>query len=342
MNDMPSPLVQSASDGLYCEAGDFYIDPWNPVERAVITHAHADHAQAGCGRYLTAAAGETVLRARIGPAATIDTLPYGAAVEERGVRISFHPAGHVLGSAQVRLEHGGRIWVVSGDYKLAADRTCAGFEPVQCEVFLTESTFGLPIYRWPPAEQVFAEIADWWRTNQEKGKASLLYCYALGKAQRILANIDTSVGPIYTHGAVEKITQAYRESSIPLPPTMAVREAPAGTDWTRGLILAPPSAHGTPWMRRFGALSTGFASGWMLIRGTRRRRAVDRGFVLSDHVDWPGLQEAVRASGARELWVTHGQVAPVVHWFAEQGLETRGLQTRYEGELADTGREEEE
>ena len=336
-------MLRLTGQGLYCEAGEFYVDPWKPVERAVLTHAHADHARPGSRRYLAAAEGLAVLRARLGEEARIETLPYGEATRRRGVRVSFHPAGHVLGSAQVRIEHRGEVWVVSGDYKTEADRTSAPFEPVRCHTFVTESTFGLPIYRWASEAEVFEEINAWWRTNCAAGRATLLYGYALGKAQRLLAGVDPSIGPIYTHGAVERMCRAYRESGIALPPTLRVsdepsrREAPgaAGTRWAGALVLAPPGAHGTPWMRRFGEASTGFASGWMRIRGTRRRRALDRGFALSDHADWPGLLSAIAATGAERVWVTHGYREPLVRWLREQGLEAQAVATLFEGESAE-------
>jgi putative mRNA 3-end processing factor len=339
---MPEPLIQSTDRGLYCQAGNFFIDPWQPVERAVISHGHADHLVADCGHYLTSAAGMTVLRARLGEKAPVTPLPYGEALNQNGVRITLFPAGHVLGSAQVRLEHGGDTWVVSGDYKTAADPTCAPFEAVRCRVFLTESTFGLPIYRWPAAAEVFGEIDAWWRSNQEQGKASLLYGYALGKAQRLLGGIDATIGPIFTHGAVERINDAYRAAGMRLPPTTRALAAERNTDWSQALIVAPPSAHGTPWTRRFGPLSTALASGWMTIRGTRRRRSIDRGFVLSDHADWPGLNAAIAETGAEKVLVTHGQVGPMVRWLREQGRDAEALQTRYEDQLEEAvGRAEE-
>jgi putative mRNA 3-end processing factor len=340
---MPDSLIQTTDRGLYCPAGDFFIDPWQPVERAVITHGHADHLVADCGHYLTGAPGLTVLRARLDEQAVVTPLPYGEAVDHGGVRITFFPAGHVLGSAQVRLEHGGDTWVVSGDYKTAADPTCAPFEPMRCRVFLTESTFGLPIYRWPAAADVFGEIDAWWRGNQQQGKTSLLYGYALGKAQRLLAGIDATIGPIFTHGAVERINNAYRAAGVRLPPTSRAVAADRDTDWSQALIVAPPSAHGTPWTRRFGPLSTALASGWMTIRGTRRRRTIDRGFVLSDHADWPGLNGAIAATGAEKVRVTHGQVGPMVRWLTEQGRDAEGLRTRYEDQLEEAvGRAEEQ
>jgi putative mRNA 3-end processing factor len=332
-------LLHLTDSGLYCPPGDFHIDPWRPVERAVVTHAHSDHARRGSACYLAARPGLRLLRSRLGDGAAIDGLDYGEAVEVRGVRVSLHPAGHVLGSAQVRVEHRGQVWVVSGDFKLAADPTCAPFEPVRCHTFVTESTFGLPVYRWPDPEEVMADINAWWRQNRDDGRATLLFGYALGKAQRLLAGLDPSVGPIFTHGAVEKLNRDYRDSGVALPPTTYVGDVPRGTGWAGALVVAPPSAHGSPWARRFGAASTGFASGWMRIRGTRRRRAVDRGFVLSDHADWPGLLDAIRATGAGRVWVTHGYVGVLVRWLREQGIEAEGLQTRFEGEQDETGDE---
>jgi putative mRNA 3-end processing factor len=262
-------------------------------------------------------------------------LSYGHDIVHNGVRITLLPAGHLLGSAQVRLEHCGQVWIVSGDYKLHRDPTCQPFEPARCHVFITESTFGLPIYRWPAPERIFGDINDWWRANQAAEKTSIIYCYTLGKAQRLLGGVDASIGPIYTHGAVERMTQAYRESGVELPPTMPVPDAPQDTLWGRGLVLAPPSAHGTTWLRRFGAISTAMASGWMLIRGTRRRRSIDRGFPLSDHADWPGLLQAIAATQAEQVWVTHGYANILARWLREQGLEARTLSTRYEGEVED-------
>jgi putative mRNA 3-end processing factor len=326
-----APLVTQTDRGLYCPSGGFYIDPWRPVPRAVITHAHSDHARPGSERYLCAGPGRSVLQNRLGPEAVIDALPYGEAVELNGVRVSFHPAGHVFGSAQVRLGHKGHVWVVTGDYKLDPDPTCAPFEPVRCHTLLTESTFGLPVYRWAPPHEVHAEINAWWRANRDAGRASLLYGYALGKAQRLLAGLDPDVGPIWLHGAVERMTQEYRAAGIPLPPAQPVSAARPKHNWAGAMIVAPPSAHNSPWSRKFGA-STAMASGWRRVRGARRRRAVDRGFVLSDHVDWPGLHTAVKESGAEQVWVTHGFVEPVVRFLREQGLDAHGMKTAYEGE----------
>ena len=320
-------LIVARPEGLYCPPGDFYIDPWRPVESAVITHAHSDHSRVGHARYLAQDKSEGILRGRLGEI-TLQRLPYGEPVMRNGVRISLHPAGHVLGSAQVRVEHGGEVWVASGDYKLEDDGTCEPFEPVACNTFITESTFGLPIYRWPQQADLFADINQWWRANAAAGRASVLFCYAFGKAQQILHGVDASIGPVVAHGAVEPLNRVYREAGVDLPATRTVAEVGAAAIG-QALVLAPPSAQGTPWMRRFGNYSDAFASGWMLLRGTRRRRGVDRGFVISDHADWPGLQCAIDGTGAERVFVTHGSVAVMVRWLRERGLDAQGFKTEY-------------
>jgi len=327
-------LLNLSDRGLYCAAGDFYIDPWLPVARAVITHAHGDHARWGSESYLAAREGERVLRTRLGPAARIRTLPFGESVDINGVRVSLHPAGHILGSAQVRVEHRGEVWVVSGDYKTERDATCAPFELVRCHTFITESTFGLPIYRWRPQDEVFDGIAAWWRANAEAGRASVLLGYALGKAQRLLAGlVGRERGPIWTHGAVERLNADYRESGVVLPATSHASSAARGTSFAGALIVAPPSANGSTWLRRFGDVSTAFASGWMQVRGMRRQRGMDRGFVLSDHVDWTALLDTIDATGAERVWVTHGYREPVVRYLQERGLEAVSVASHWEGEL---------
>ena len=328
-------LLTHTDHGLYCAAGDFFVDPWQPVGRAVITHAHGDHARPGSAAYLCAAPGAGILRLRMGSDAHIETLPYGATTHINGVAVSFHPAGHILGSAQVRVAHGGETWVVSGDYKTDPDPTCAPFESVACDTFITEATFGLPIYRWPPAATVFAAINDWWRANQAAGRTSVLFAYALGKAQRVLAGVDAGIGPIYVHGAVHRLNTAYRAGGVALPDWGYAGDAPPGTDWSRALLVAPTSAQGTPWLRRFGDVSAAFASGWMRVRGQRRRRSVDRGFVLSDHADWPGLLEAIAASGASRVLVTHGYTAVLARYLRENGREAYELAAPYSGESLD-------
>ncbi|MEO1525330.1 MAG: ligase-associated DNA damage response exonuclease [Planctomycetota bacterium] len=328
-------LLVHTKKGLYCSAGDFFVDPRRPVDRAVVSHAHSDHARYGCRRYLAAAPGERLLRMRMNSDAEFEFLAYGESTTLGGVNISFHPAGHMLGSAQVRLEHQGKVAVVTGDYKLGDDdSTCASWEPVRCDLMVTESTFGLPIYRWQPAEAIFGQINAWWRSNQERGLCSVLYGYAVGKSQRLLSELDTSIGPIYTHGAVEKGTQAYRDSGVTLPATQYVGDLPRKHDYRGGMVVAVPSAHGTTWGRRFGKTSTAMASGWMAIRGARRRRSVDRGFILSDHVDWPSLLTAVEQCDPETVWVTHGYSAIVARYLVESGRNAIALDgvVRREGE----------
>jgi putative mRNA 3-end processing factor len=327
LDSTPKDLVVARPEGLYCPPGDFFIDPWQPVAQALITHAHGDHLRMGHGRYLTAEAGRQVVTQRVGEV-ELQTLAYGEALTHRGVRISFHPAGHVLGSAQIRLEHEGRVWVVSGDYKTGPDATCAPFEPVRCDVFITESTFGLPVFRWAPQQDVFDSIDAWWQANAQVGRASIVYAYSFGKAQRVLSGVNAGIGPIVVHGAVDSMNEAYRRSGVDLPATRSVLDTPPA-DLRRCLVVAPPSAQGSAWLKRFGDYSDAFASGWMLLRGARRRRNVDRGFILSDHADWPGLLQAIAASGAPRVIVTHGYVEPLVRWFAEQGLESGAFKTQY-------------
>lgn len=331
-------LLTLRRNGLYCAAGDFYIDPWGSAQRAVLTHAHSDHAYRGNKSYLVAEPGRLLYKVRLGEDARIETAPYGQAVNINGVSVSFHPAGHVLGSAQVRIEHKGEIWVVSGDYKLTPDPTCAPFEPVRCHHFITEATFGLPIYRWPSPDEVFAEINNWWRRNRDRGKATVIFAYSLGKAQRVLAGIDPSIGQIFTHGAVERLTEAYRDSGVAMPETKYVGSVLKRSEFAGSLIVAPPSAQqAVAWLRRFGSYSSGFASGWMMVRGARRQRAVDRGFVLSDHADWPELLAAIASAEAETVYVTHGFSPEVVRWLNEHGTNAVELKTRFVGDASEEG-----
>jgi putative mRNA 3-end processing factor len=302
------------------------------VSRAVITHAHGDHARPGSTAYLAAQRGLPVLQTRLGADARIEGLAYGETRDMNGVKVSLHPAGHVLGSSQVRIECAGEVWVVSGDYKLDPDPTCEPFEPVRCHTFISESTFGLPIYRWCTPGEIFAGVDAWWRANAAAGRASILFGYAFGKAQRILASVDASIGPIIVHGAVDTLNRGYRESGVQLPETRMVTDFAPKASFAGALVVAPPSAQSSPWLKRFGDYSDAFASGWMQIRGARRRRVVDKGFVLSDHADWPSLNRAIDATGAQRVYVTHGQVTPLVQWLNERGIEAHGMKTEFEGE----------
>jgi putative mRNA 3-end processing factor len=322
-------LITATARGLHCAAGDFYIDPWQPAERAVITHAHGDHLRAGSAKYHVAARGTTVARQRLPAGATLVPIDYGEPLEFGPVRVSLHPAGHILGSAQVRVECGGEVWVVSGDYKRDPDPTCEPFEVVPCDVFISEATFALPAYRWTAADQVAREILEWWHTNREHGAASVLLAYALGKAQRILAELAAlTEEPVFLHGAMAGLVEAYREAGVVMLPTLPAIQ-PKLKDYSGSLILAPPSAAGSPWMRRFGEHRTGFCSGWMRVRGDRRRRGYDRGFVLSDHADWPSLLRTFRETGARRILLTHGYTDAMCRYLKDQGVDAAALATEY-------------
>lgn len=329
-------MIIATAAGWYCPAAGIHIDPWRPVARAVITHAHADHARRGSGAYLATPESGRLLRARLGPEITVQELPYGVPLDIGSLRLSLHPAGHLLGSAQVRLEHAGEVWVVTGDFKRDPDPTCAPFEPLRCSTLLTECTFGLPVFRWPAPETVMAEIGEWWRENAAAGRPSLLLAYALGKAQRILAGIDPAIGPIFAHGAVEQITRIYREAGVRLPPIRPMPETRARREVAGALVLAPPAADGSPWMRRAAGASRAFASGWMQIRGNRRRRAVDRGFVLSDHADWSRLLATIHESGAERILLTHGYADEMKRFLEEKGVAAEAVGIASGGERAET------
>ncbi len=332
-------LIVPSPAGLFCPIGDFHIDPWRPTPRAIITHGHADHARFGSDVYLCHSHCAPILRKRLGDV-RIETLEYGASLVRNGVAVSLHPAGHVLGAAQVRIEYRGEIWVVSGDYKLEPDGVCAPFEPVECATFITESTFGLPIYNWRPQADIIGDINGWWAENAAARRASVLFAYCLGKAQRIIRHLDPSLGPILCHNAIESINQIYRECGVPLPATHSAT-APYDKDTlSRAMILAPPSAAASPWLRRFGDYSDAFASGWMQVRGNRRRRGVDRGFALSDHADWQGLLAAISATKAQRIYVTHGATAGLVRYLRESGREAHEWRTEYGAEDGDVSLDE--
>jgi putative mRNA 3-end processing factor len=331
-------LLTVTDRGLYCAAGDFHVDPWRPVDRAVITHGHSDHARPGHQHYLASPAAAPAIRHRLGVA--VETLAFGAPRGIGPVTLSLHPAGHLPGSAQVRIEHRGEVWVVSGDYKVARDRLSEPFEPVACHTFITECTFGLPVFRWRTEAESMAEVNAWWAANRAAGRFSLLGAYTLGKAQRLLAGIEAGQGPILTHGAVENINEVLRAQGLRLPATIRVTPDLDLTAHAGALVVAPPSALGSPWARRFGQASDAFASGWMALRGVRRRRAADRGFVISDHADWPGLEAAIRATGATRVIATHGYTAAFSRWLESQGWEAGVVATEFTGESLDTAEAE--
>jgi putative mRNA 3-end processing factor len=332
------PLLTETSSGLWCAAGRFHIDPWEPVDRAVITHAHGDHARPGSAAYLCATPSAGLLRRRFGSEARIESVDYGHVLTLEDVRVSFHPAGHVLGSAQIRIESAEGVWVVAGDYKRAPDLTCAPFEVVRCDTFITESTFGLPIYRWDETATVIDDIAGWWRANAEAGRTSVMFCYTIGKAQRLLAELmRVTDRPIFVHGMMLGMIDAYRDAGVAMLPVRPVieqsgRGRSAASSFAGELVLAPLSARGTPWMRRLGDVSDGFASGLMRVRGVRRQRGFDRGFVLSDHADWPGLLKTIEQTGASRVLATHGYAEPLARYLGERGFDGGIIRTAWEGE----------
>lgn len=326
-------LIVNTDRGLYCPLGDFYIDPWKAVDRALITHAHSDHARSGSKNYLTAGSGLNVLRSRLGAKSKIETVEYGQNVTIGGVNVSFHSAGHVLGSSQIRVEHRGRVWVVSGDYKTRTDPTCAPFELLKCHCFITESTFGLPIYRWPDPSVVANELNTWWENNRKNGRTSIVYAYSFGKAQRLLAMADPTIGPIMVHETVDKMNAEYRASGVKLPQYSCANNDSTLSLFGGALVVAPPSASGNIWAEKFSDYEEAFASGWMRIRGNRKRQSLQRGFVLSDHADWSELLEVISQTRAEEVIVTHGYIAPLVRYLKELGINAKSFRTRYAGEL---------
>jgi putative mRNA 3-end processing factor len=330
-------LLEFTDKGIYCEKADIYIDAWQPVDKVIVTHGHADHARWGSKHYLCHTDSEAIIRWRLGDGNTIESKGYNEPVVINGVEFSFHPAGHIIGSAQVKVTYKGETWVVSGDYKLENDGLATPFEPICCDVFITESTFGLPVYKWKPQEVVFTEINEWWAKNAAEGKASLLTGYSLGKAQRLLQGLNTSIGPVFVHGAIDNINQVIMAHGIPLKSYNRVTADMKKDAFRKALILAPPSAANSPWTKRFQPFSLGIASGWMSLRGTRRRRAADRGFVLSDHADWDGLNQAIIATGAKRVIITHGYRSIFARWLNENGYHASVESTQYEGELSEIG-----
>jgi putative mRNA 3-end processing factor len=335
-----SDLLTFTDRGIYCDAGGFFIDPWRPVDRALVTHGHADHARPGMGAYLATGAAAPVIRHRLGHDITLETIRYGERRDIGRVTVSYHPAGHVPGSAQIRLEHRGEVWVVSGDYKTVADGFSEPFEPVPCHAFITECTFGLPVFNWPAQDDITAAVNAWWQANRDAGRTSIIGAYALGKAQRILASVDPAIGPILTHGAIENTNEVLRAQGLSLPETVRVTPDVTAKTHPGALVVATPSALGTTWTRRFGPSSSAFASGWMALRGVRRRRAADRGFIMSDHADWTGLNDAIRATGATRVFVTHGYTSIFRRWLESEGYDARIVATEYEGETLDAAGDE--
>ena len=325
-----SDLLIFNSKGIYCPKAQIYIDPWRPVNKAIITHGHSDHARYGHKKYLTHHTNIPIIRHRLGNI-TIQGISWNEPFRINGVTFSLHPAGHIVGSSQVRVEYKGEVWVFTGDYKTEDDGVCTPYEPIRCNTMITECTFGLPAFKWKPQAKVFEEINSWWKANKEEGKTSVLFGYTLGKAQRIIKHLDPSIGKIYTHGAVENMTEVLRPQ-LEMPETQLITKETSSKEIHRNMVVAPPSAHGTAWMRKIVPYQTGTCSGWMAFRGARSRRATDKGFVLSDHCDWQGLLQSIKESEATRVICTHGYTDIFSRYLREIGYDASIENTDYEGE----------
>jgi len=329
-------LLEFTTNGIYCPQADVFIDPWGSVDKAIITHAHSDHARRGSRHYLAHKFSVPIMKYRLGNDIVTEGVEYGDKINLNGVNVSLHPAGHIPGSAQVRLEYNGEVAVVSGDYKLENDSLTEAFEPVRCNTFITESTFGLPVYKWKKQVEIFNDVNNWWKQNKEKGKVSVICGYALGKAQRILFNVDRSIGRIFGHGGVTNINELFIKEGIKIPDIEKVNASLNKKDYEGSLIIAPPSAIGTSWLRKFDPYSLGYASGWMNVRGAKRRQALDIGFALSDHADWNDLNRTVKETGAEKIYVTHGYTSVFVKWLRENNFDAYELETKFVGEEEDS------
>lgn len=321
-------LIEFSDKGLCCPKGKFYIDPWKPVDKALITHAHSDHARWGSASYLCHTFSKPILQLRLGdnPYQTVD---WNENIFINGVKVSFHPAGHVIGSSQIRVEYNGEVWVISGDYKIADDGISGQFEPLACNTFVTESTFGLPIYKWKSPEQINKDIQNWVLKNQQEKKTSVIIAYSLGKAQRVIQAIAEVTQNIFVHGAIYNIHETLLQAGWNLPQVKRVTPETKKEELAGSVVVAPPSADGSIWMKRFTPYSVGICSGWMQVRGNARRRNADAGFAMSDHADWPGLLQAVKATGAEKVFVTHGFQAQFSRYLNENGIEAAEVKTEY-------------
>jgi putative mRNA 3-end processing factor len=325
------PLIEFTDAGLYCRHGNFYIDPWKPVSKAIITHAHSDHARAGSKYYLCHHFTKPLLQLRLGNY-HYESIDWNEPVYINGVKVTLYPAGHIIGSSQVRVEYSGEVWVFTGDYKLEDDGLSSAFEPINCHTFITESTFGLPIYQWKPQQEIYANIQQWIYQNQQDQNNSVLIAYSLGKAQRVVQAAAAVSNNIYVHGAIWNIHETLLANSWQLPPVKKVTPAITKEELRNSVIIAPPSAEGTPWMKKFQPYATAICSGWMQVRGNARRRNVDAGFAISDHADWNGLLTAIKATNADKVFVTHGFQSVLTRYLNEQGIAAAEVKTAYGNE----------
>lgn len=321
-------MLTFRKEGIYCEPGKFYIDPWLPVDFAIITHAHADHARVGMKNYLCHKLTEPILRLRLGIDIKVQAVDYNQELTINGVKVSLHPAGHIIGSAQIRMEYKGKVSVVTGDYKLQNDGLSTAFEPIKCHELISESTFGLPIYNWLPVEQINQNLRDWVQNNQREGITSILIGYALGKAQRIMKALD-GLGNLYVHYAISRINQAFTTSGIELPAYKDIDFNNKPKNLNSGIIIVPPSLFGSNMLKSIPKSYTAICSGWMQVRGARRWRSADAGFAISDHADWQGLLTAVRESQAEKVYVTHGFKVEFSRYLQELGIQAEEIKTEF-------------
>ena len=320
-------LIRSEPSGLYCEQGDFYIDPSRAVDRAVITHAHSDHARKGSRSYLCSTACEPLLRSRLGKNLSIQAMAYGATTQINGVKVSLHPAGHILGSSQVRVEYGGEVWVASGDYKTNPDPTCTPFEPVRCDAFISECTFGLPIYRWPDPDYEWQRLKRWWQTNRENGLTSVVHAYSLGKAQRILNALKDVDAPVLVHPAIMEMLPAYNAQGVTFPKVEPADANRIQSHRGKACIITPSTAAMDKALGSPDAWEATDVSGWMQVKSTRRKRQLSSGFVISDHADWDGIIQAIKASNAHQIYLTHGDGTLLKDWLCQKGFAASLLHT---------------
>ena len=314
-------VLSNTSNGIYCEAGGFYIDPRRGVERAIVTHGHSDHARSGSQAYLCSASSEKILQERLGKSTKIESLDFGVREKIGDALVSFHPAGHILGSAQVRVEVDGEVWVVSGDYNPAEQTSCESFESVPCHTFITECTFGFPIYKWRSQTEVFGEVNEWWAENAGEGEITLITAYSLGKAQRVLSCLNAGIGPIYGHSAVLPFLPVYEEYGIKIPEVQLLKADIPKNDLKGAMVIVPPAVQEVHLPNNVRGAKTGMVSGWMTTRAARKQSRLNKGFALSDHADWNGILSAVKATGAEKIYATHGNVEVLVRYLNEMGYD---------------------
>ncbi|WP_316784022.1 ligase-associated DNA damage response exonuclease [Pedobacter frigiditerrae] len=324
-------LIKFTNRGIYCKQGNFYIDPWHPVDYAVTTHGHADHVKWGNKNYLCHDLTKPILKQRYGLEDNVQTLPYNKEIDINGVKLSLFPAGHVIGSSQIRLEYKGEICVVSGDYKVEYDGISTAFEPVKCHTFVSESTFGLPIYNWQPQELIFEQIKSWIADNCIKGKTSILVAYSLGKAQRLIKNLAGEY-PIYVHNSIANLNEGFAEAGVELPQTIRITPEIKKDEMQKGIVIIPPALADGRWVKSLQQPAIGVCSGWMAVRAGRRWRSADAGFALSDHADWGGLLSAIKATEAEKVFVTHGSTAVFSKYLNEIGISSEEVTTKYGAE----------